>query len=123
MSFKMEDLYLSWDVILQKESEGKLFYNIKSNKFNKKYFLFCYYGYHSYMTSPNYKGETYKDVVIYLKKAGKKKKEFIEIDCISFRIPLNSFLQAHLLTTYRKIVNAKIYAEERKEKISKILNK
>ncbi len=117
----MEDLYLSWDAVVQNDNAGKLFYNIKSKKFNKKYFLFCYYGHPSYMDSSKYNGETYKDVVIYLKKAGENKKEFIEIESYSFRIPLYSYLQAHLLTTYRKIINSKIYAEERKEKISKIV--
>jgi hypothetical protein len=116
----MENLRLSWRNIKSSETEGKLFYKIVTNTNNDKYYLFCYHGHPNY--DKYYDGEKFRYCVFYLKKKINKK-ESIEFHTETFNVPLNTYLPLYLEKTFGKLVLNKILAEERKEKIAKVLNK
>lgn len=135
----MENLELTLKPLVQDSDSGKFFYKINLSHiieskskdgsiimrdveplYVDKYYAFCYVGYPSIMDSINYQGEKYKECVLYLKKKiGNKKYQTIHEICfkIDFYDIVSSYMRKNLYQTFI----GKINAQERKDKIEKLL--
>ena len=110
----MENLIFNWKILVVEN--GKHFFKINSNKWDDKYYVFCYVGYPSYMDAPQYLGEKYKDCVIYLKRKIKNRK-YETIFEYSKQLHFYGDIQEEI----HLIIEGKIFAEERKDKIKNLL--
>ncbi len=118
----MKKLEIKWKVLAVNETEGKYFYKIIADNLEDKYYIFCYVGYPSYMKNPKYNGDKYKDVYVYFKyKIGNKK--YTTLSEYSITIPFYSNVTNNIIEKVGDNISIKILAEERKDKIKKILGK